>query len=99
MGAVVRLAEAVGVIKVLESANEPRLFDPAGKIGLVLQNSRERVGETFVFEDYAARHEIKSLRRFVVAQAEQRLVAAIADDQVDGDEWRQADHAAQFVMA
>ena len=28
-----------------------------------------------------------------------RLVAAIADDQVDGDELRQTDHAAQFVMA
>jgi len=41
---------------------------------------------------------IASLGRFVVAQAEQDVAARIADDKIDGNKRRQADHVAQLVM-
>ncbi|MGB8628654.1 MAG: hypothetical protein WCD69_04585 [Xanthobacteraceae bacterium] len=98
MRAVVGIAEAIVLIKVLERADEPRVVHAHRVIGLGFEKTRKGVRQPLVFEHHAAGHEIPILGRLVGAQPEQNLIARIADDEIDGDERRQADDGAEIVV-
>ena len=88
MCAVVGISEAIVLIKMLERADEPRVFDSHRVIGLCFEKTRESIGQPLILEHHAAGYEIPASGRLVVAQAEENVIARIADNEIDGDERR-----------
>jgi len=67
MGAVVGIAEAIVLIKMLEGAQKLRVFDAPRVIGLGFEKACEGIRQPLVLEHHAAGHEISILGRLVVA--------------------------------
>jgi len=83
----------------LEYADQSGVVEVGAVIGFVLHQSGERLAEPLVLEDHAAGHEVAALGWLILAQSEQHLAARVANDQINGYQWRETDDRVQLGMA
>lgn len=91
-------SEAAFSVKMLVDAEKVHARDVEGCPDLGPADAHERVVDGFVLQDAASGNEIVAFGRLEVAPPQEDSSQRIADDEIDRDQWGQADNISELMV-